>query len=103
MHNTAMQQTPTVSNTVYTVSLLVTEHKSMNSLNPVSTSVRVFVDNDLHYGYFVDEHKLFGMLSAEQQERYLESADCKLEVSRELAQAIIDIGATPYAKQRVLR
>lgn len=65
--------------------------------------VWVFVDRDYHYGYFVDENVLFSMLEPSQQAAYLAApADIELDVSASLAQQVIDIGVTPYARQRVL-
>ena len=80
----------------------VTEHKSNGVLSAVDRAVRVFVDNDLHYGYFVPEHQLFALLSVEQQQDYLRSNTSHLDVSPEVAQKIIDMGITPYAKKTVI-
>jgi hypothetical protein len=80
----------------------VTEHKSVGTLSPSPNhTVRVFVDRDYHYGHFVDELSLVGLLSAEQKAAYLVGAEAKLDVEPATAQAIIDIGTTPYAKQQV--
>jgi len=79
----------------------ITEHKSKGALKLPDYAVRVFVDRDYGYGYFVYEHALFEMLSAEQQAQYLASDDVKLDVAVDVAQRIIDIGQTPY-KKRVL-
>lgn len=83
------------------LALHVTEHKSVGALKSISTMVRVFVDRDYNYGYFVDEHALFALLSSEQQGIYLQGSEAKLEVSAQLAQQIIDMGSTPYTKRRV--
>ena len=81
----------------------VTEHKSNGTLNPLQGRlVRVFVDRDYRYGYFVDEHALFGMLSQDQQQQYLATADVKLDVSVETAQRVIDIGVSPFPKPRLV-
>lgn len=79
----------------------ITEHKSTGTLRPVSNAVRVFVDNDYHYGYFVPEDKLFALLDAEQQQAYLQGDDVKLDVTPQVAQQVIDLGVTPYTKARV--
>lgn len=42
----------------------ITEHKSKGALKVPDYAVRVFVDRDYGYGYFVSEHALFEMLSA---------------------------------------
>lgn len=77
----------------------ITEHKSKGALKVPDYAVRVFVDRDYGYGYFVSEHALFEMLSAEQQSQYLASDDVKLDVGVDVAQRIIDIGQTPYRKR----
>ena len=80
----------------------ITEHKSTGTLNPLTgRTVRVFVNNDYHYGYFVDEHALFAMLSAEQQADYLAGNEAKLDVTPQTAQRIINMGDSPYAKALV--
>lgn len=79
----------------------VTEHKSIGALNPIEDVVRVFVDGDFHYGYFVPEHQLFGLLTAEQQQDYLRSDTANLDVPVEVAQKLIDLGQTPFTKRRV--
>lgn len=82
--------------------LLVTEHKSRGTLNAYpGKTVRVFVNGDVHYGYFVEECALFAMLTPEQQATYLERDEAYLDVEPKVAQAIIDIGHTPYGKQKV--
>lgn len=82
--------------------LYVTEHKSVGTLNPWNTSVRVFIDNDLRYGYFVPEHEMFALLTSEQQQAYLEGNSARLDVSKEVAQALIDMGHTIHAKPKLI-
>lgn len=79
----------------------ITENKSVERLASISTSVRVFVDDDLNYGYWVDEHKLFSLLNKNEQIEYLKSADVKLDVNIEVARKIIEIGSTPYKKPKI--
>ncbi len=79
----------------------VTEHKSRGALKVPDYAVRVFVDRDYGYGYFVSEHALFEMLTEAQQVQYLATDDVKLDVPIEFAQRIIDIGQTPYQKRRL--
>lgn len=80
----------------------ITEHKSTGALKVPEYAVRVFVDRDYGYGYFVAEHALLEMLSSEQQAQYLASDDVKLDVAVDVAQRIIDIGQTPYRKPALL-
>jgi hypothetical protein len=86
-----------------TMQLHVTEHKSTGPRNPVpGRTVRVFVNRDYHYGYWVDEAALFALLTAEQQQAYLATdGEIKLDVPEDIAQQAIDIGDTPYNKVRV--
>lgn len=76
----------------------VTEHKSVSRLDSDHT-VRVFVNRDYHYGYWVSEHLLFSLLTPEQQEGYLQCGEFKCEVPTEIAQRIIEDGQTPFQKQ----
>lgn len=76
----------------------ITEHKSMLTINPLNAPVRVFVDRDFHYGYFIPEHRLFELLSDEQKNNYLNDDTPVLDVTAEIAQKIIDMGCTPYSK-----
>lgn len=80
----------------------VTEHKSTGALRSISHPVRVFVNFDYHYGYWVDEHELVALLDAPQQATYLAApGDIELDVSTDIAQRIIDTGNTPYKKSKV--
>ncbi len=79
----------------------VTEQKSVGNIEPMNSLVRVFVNREFHYGYFVREHDLFGLLTPDQQETYLQGDSATLDVSAEVAQKIIDMGHTPYSKQIV--
>lgn len=78
--------------------LCITEHKSVDTLNPWNDMVRVFVDGDFNYGYFVRVPRLFELLTAEQQVTYLQGRTAKLDVSIAVAQAVVDMGATPFKK-----
>lgn len=83
------------------MNILITEHKSVGTLAPaeLKRTVRVFINFDMDYGYFVPEHLLFQELSPEQQARYLEATDSiEFEVSVPSAQRLIDAGLTPYQK-----
>lgn len=79
----------------------ITEHKSVGALRP-NNVVRVFVDDDYNYGYFVAEDELHALLNVEQRQAYLAANyDVKLEVEPKVAQRLIDLGVTPYAKRQV--
>lgn len=79
----------------------VTEHKSHGTLNPIPSAVRVFVDRDYTYGYFVPEDKLYALLTPKQQAQYLAEDAPTLDVSLEVAEQIIAVGYTIYAKQKL--
>ena len=76
--------------------ILCAENKN---LNPVSGNlVRVFVDGDYNYGYWVDEAQLFDMLTTDQKNDYVQKSQIELDVANEVAQKIIEIGLNPYKK-----
>lgn len=80
----------------------VTENKSKGALRPFGNTVRVFVNRDFHYGYFVDEKLVVDLLTPEQQTDYLGSDKYIFDVSIEAAQKIIDSGATIYEKVKLV-
>ena len=86
-----------------TYSILVTENKSVGTprLTAAGNIVRVFVDNDLQYGYWVPEKAILDSLDPAQAQEYLQGEVAKLEVSRDIAQYLIDIGQTPYTKRKL--
>jgi len=76
--------------------ILYAENKN---LNPVSGNlVRVFVDGDYSYGYWVDEIQLFDILTPDQKNDYTKKSQIELDVTNEVAQKIIEIGLSPYKK-----
>lgn len=88
-----------MANSKSQISIQVTEHKSHGALCPTNPAVRVFVDGDFNYGYFVPERPLFDLLTAEQQPSYLEAkGSFQAKVPVATAQSIIDMGATPFRK-----
>lgn len=83
--------------------LHITEHKSTGSLRPVhiDNCVRVFVDRNYHYGYFINEHELFSILTEQQQTEYLAAdLDVQFDVSENQAQTIINQGFSPYKDKK---
>lgn len=81
--------------------LHITENKSKGAQRPGARVVRVFVDNDYHYGYFIREDALFALLDDDQRQAYLQGDEARLSVPPQVAQQIIDMGTTPYRKARV--
>lgn len=80
------------------VKLLVTENKSNGNPTP-NNLVRVFVNGDYNYGYWVDESKLFDLLSEDQRTFYATKESPSLDITKEVANEIIRIGLTPYSKK----
>lgn len=76
----------------------VTESKSVGTLNPLNHCVRVFVDNDMRYGYWVPENTVVDQLTSAQLEDYLKSGTFTCLMSKESAQRLIDEGSTIYSK-----
>lgn len=81
------------------ISLQVTEHKNREPRE--STMVRVFVDDNVDYGLFIVETELFSLLTPEQQAQYRVKDDLQLKVTRAIAEKIIELGTTPYSKQKL--
>ena len=74
--------------------ILCTENKN---LNPIPNNlVRVFVNGDYSYGYWVDEFQLFDMLTPDQKKYYSKKNSVELDVSDEVGKKIIEIGLNPY-------
>jgi len=85
------------------VKVKCTEGKSVGALRPHGNLVRVFVDEDYHYGYWVEEDRLVALLGVDARRAYLEAGtEATFEVEPAVAQSIIDIGVTPYKKARVI-
>lgn len=84
------------------IEIQVTEGKSTGELSGVNNSVRVFVDRDFHYGYWIAELALFEMLTSAQRVAYLANDDVVLQVTLAVANAIMDKGCSPYPKQQLL-
>ncbi len=76
-------------------SIHVTENKSTSI--PVSQlgMVRVFIDQDYHYGYFVSEKDLWLQLDDNQKEAYMKvSWDAKFQITTAQAEWIKKYGVT---------
>lgn len=81
----------------------VTENKSnANRMLTPWNMVRVFVDRDFSYGYWVNEHAfLTEILKLDQDglNEYFSASDTYVvEVDVHTAQRVIDVGATPFNK-----
>jgi hypothetical protein len=84
------------------VKIKCTEGKSVGGRRSAGNMVRVFVDNDFHYGYWVVEEQLLALLDVEVQAAYLRAdADFTVDVEPSVAQKVVDMGMTPYNKVKV--
>ena len=84
------------------VELLVTENRSPNLNRITSNTVRVFVDRDYTYGYWIAEDALLSLLTPDQVKQYFSDQSYvggKFLISVDSAKKIIDKGNTPYSKQ----
>lgn len=86
-----------------TVELLVTENRTTNVNRFSSNMVRIFVDRNYDYGYWINEAIVYNAFSPEQQKQYLETDIYHFDIDIETAQKLIDLGMTPYNKQILLR
>lgn len=86
------------------IELLVSENKSYDPVRFFRNRVRVFVDRNYNYGLWIDEDKLFEQLTIDQKKQYLTDRSPQglyYQVSPEVAQKIVDLGNSPYAKQKI--
>lgn len=86
------------------IELLVSENRSFDPVRFYRNRVRVFIDRDYTYGLWVDEDLLFDLLSEAQKKQYLTDRTTQglyFGVTKETAQKIIEIGHSPYLKQRL--
>lgn len=84
--------------------LLVTENRTQNPNRFSYNTVRIFVDGDYTYGYWVSEKEIYDSLNEVQKKQYLTDnsyAGGKFEVDKATAQHLIDIGQTPYNKVKL--
>jgi len=83
------------------IPLLITEHKSVGTLRTDANArtVRVFINRDYQYGYWVPEGFLFRLLTPAQQEAYLAAPDqVTLSVPLSVAEQLQAVGLTPFKK-----
>lgn len=84
--------------------LHVTENKSVDFFVKFNT-VRVFVDNDYTYGYWISEEKLaahLGLTDPDKAKAYLAKSEFKTDVSIDIAKKIVEDGATPFEKVKLV-
>jgi hypothetical protein len=84
------------------IELLVGENKSFDPVRFYRNRVRVFLNRDYSYGLWVDEDKLFDLLSIDQKKQYLTDRSNQgsyYSLDRETALKVLSIGHTPYQKQ----
>lgn len=79
--------------------LLVSENKGRipSSFN----CVRIFIQKDYTYGYFIVERELFDLLTVEQQKTYPDTN--YFDITYGQAEKILASGSTPFRKQILYR
>lgn len=82
--------------------LLITENKGFNFPN---TMVRIFLQKDYWYGYWISEHFLFNQLNEDQRKKYLDSKEhsCYIDIDYDTAFKLLECGVTPYTKQVLVK
>lgn len=86
------------------IELFVSENKSFDPVRFLRNRVRVFVDRNYSYGLWVDEDKLFDLLTIDQKKQYLTDRTPQglyYHICSKTAQKVIDLGYTPYDKQKL--
>lgn len=86
------------------IELYVSENKSFDPVRFYRNRVRVFLNRDYTYGLWIDEDRLFDLLTEGQMRQYILDRSPKgayFSVTREVAQEILKRGHTPYAKQNL--
>jgi len=84
------------------INILITENRSSDPVRFFRNRVRVFVCKDYDYGFWVDEDRLFSLLDLDQKKEYLteKEGSLDLQVTREVAEDIVNIGFTPYPHKK---
>lgn len=82
------------------IELKITEGKSKSKTNHLdivpNSVVRIFVNKDYTYGYFIPETKVFDLLDKEDREQYFTKDT--FFITKEQANHLIAQGMTPYQK-----
>ena len=85
------------------IKLLITEFRNTDPAKFFRNRVRIFLNGDFSYGLWVDEDRLFDLLSTSQKREYLvtnRSQELSLQVTREVALKVAGISHTPYASNK---
>lgn len=87
------------------INLLITENRNFDPVRFARNRVRVFVGKDFSYGFWVDEDRLFELLSIDQKREYLtqKKANLEFKVDAKVARKVVDAGYTPHGKSAILR
>lgn len=85
--------------------LLVTEYRNACGENRHRNTVRVFLQKDYTYGYWIAEDILFNLLTDEQKKQYIgkDYQSGVFDVSFDTAKDILEKGETPYNKQKLYK
>lgn len=86
------------------IELYVSENKSFDPVRFYRNRVRVFVDRNYEYGLWIDEDRLFELLTTDQKKQYLTDKTPQgmyYQIEPKVAREIVRLGHSPYAKQRI--
>mgnify|MGYP007069475430 CR=1 FL=1 len=84
--------------------LLVTEYMNAYGENRNRNTVRVFLQRNYNYGYWIREDVLFNLLTAPQKNSYINNISSGyFDISFEVASEILKLGNTPYTKQKLYK
>lgn len=87
------------------IKLYVTEGKNHDPVKFYLNSVRVFLNEDYEYGFWVDEGVLFDLLDIEQKRIYLSGNSensRRYSVAKVTARELVLKGVSPYSKTNLL-
>jgi hypothetical protein len=86
------------------IELFISENKSYDPVRFFKNRVRVFVDRNYDYGLWIDEDRLFNLLTVEQKKQYLTDRTPQgmyYQLDPRVAQEVVKLGHSPYAKQKI--
>lgn len=88
------------------INLQITENRSKDPVRFTKNRVRVFINKDFSYGLWIDEDRLFDLLTFEQKKDYLTVSvkqSLVFSISAEVAKKLVDLGYTVDSKRRILK
>lgn len=85
--------------------LLVSEHRNAHGDFRQENTVRIFLQRNYDYGYWINEQIVWNVLSKEQQDQYILDTYTSgiFDIDYETACTLLAFGKTPYNKQILRR